>query len=262
MMAVMPEYNQRSKTGFIVSMPPPEVMGGVLRDADAKAIVVSLNKRSGGASYDEFRRFVVEQRKARIFTPGPIPVVWHDVVIDKIQVVHAAALGAAAITLQPAYCAGAEDLAALVQCSFGHKVEPIAMVSTAEEGRQALAAGVRTLCLHSLDQEELLQLRSALPSECAREGSTIPLLYIAKLRAEGSFSTYSEIDQAWLLRDTGGFRVVWPSPEAVYCTGMGDLYAAIAAMRSKASRQFLSPRQFMMNRKKEGATEYLGDILY
>lgn len=53
----------------------------------------------------------------------------------------------------------------------------------------------------------------------------------------------------------GFFRVVWPFPEAVN-TEMGDLYATIAAaMRSKANRQFLSPRQFMRNRKKEGATE-------
>lgn len=40
------------------------------------------------------------------------------------------------------------------------------------------------------------------------------------------------------------------------------MYGVIAAMKAKASRFFLSPRQFLMDRKKEGATEYLGDILY
>jgi len=34
------------------------------------------------------------------------------------------------------------------------------------------------------------------------------------------------------------------------------------AMKSKASKDFISPRQFLMDRKKEGATEYLGDILF
>ena len=39
---IMPEYNKKTKTGFIAGMPPPEIMGGVLRDAGAKAIVASL----------------------------------------------------------------------------------------------------------------------------------------------------------------------------------------------------------------------------
>ena len=40
--SVIPEYNKKVKTGFIAGMPPPEIMGGVLRDAGAKAIVASL----------------------------------------------------------------------------------------------------------------------------------------------------------------------------------------------------------------------------
>lgn len=40
--SVMPEYNKKTKTGFIAGMPPPEIMGGVLRDSGARAIVVSM----------------------------------------------------------------------------------------------------------------------------------------------------------------------------------------------------------------------------
>ena len=40
--------------GFIIGMPPPEIMGGVLRESGSKAIVVSLDKRSGGARYSLF----------------------------------------------------------------------------------------------------------------------------------------------------------------------------------------------------------------
>ena len=80
-------------------------------------------------------------------------------------------------------------------------------------------------------------------------------------RPKADFSLYAEIDTTWVLRDHD-FNFVWPSPEAVYATGMGDIYSSILAMRSKASRIFLSPRQFLMDRKKEGAQEYLGDILY
>lgn len=39
-------------------------------------IVVVLDKRSGGATVDEFRRFTVEQTRARIMTPSPIPIIW------------------------------------------------------------------------------------------------------------------------------------------------------------------------------------------
>ena len=59
-----------------------------------------------------------------------------------------------------------------------------------------------------------------------------------------------------------GFQVVWPSPDSIYATGFLDLYAILQAMKAKASAKFLSPRQFMMERKKEGAKEWLGDILY
>ena len=121
-------------------------------------------------------------------------------------------------------------------------------------GLAAIAAGARCMCLHSLEEEELQSVRSLLPS-------SPEYLYGARLRPEADFSLYAEIDTTWVLRDSD-FNFVWPSPEAVYATGMGDIYSSILAMRSKASRLFLSPRQFLMDRKKEGAQEYLGDILY
>lgn len=43
-----------------------------------KGIVVALDKRSGGSTVDEFRRFAIEQTRARIMTPGPIPIIWYD----------------------------------------------------------------------------------------------------------------------------------------------------------------------------------------
>jgi hypothetical protein len=55
---------------------------------------------------------------------------------------------------------------------------------------------------------------------------------------------------------------VWPSPDAIYATGISDIYPTVLAMRAKTGRKFMSPRQFLMDRKKEGAEEFLGDILY
>jgi indole-3-glycerol phosphate synthase len=274
LIAVLPEYNKKSKTGFITSMPPPEIMGGVLREADAKGIIVSLNLRTGGTTPEEFSRFVAEQLKARIFLPGPISIIWNDVIVDEIQVLHAASLGADAIMLQERFCSDWEHFSSLVRKCNDLNMEPIVMISTEEEGMSAIKAGARALCLHALDEEGLLRVRATLPShttepsrgtnvglQLPEEGRT-RILYAARLPSESDFSIYSEIDTAWVLRDSGGFNAVWPSPEAVYGVGMGDIYSAVGAMRSHASRQYLSPRQFMMNRRNEGATEYLGDILY
>lgn len=49
--SVMPEYNKKTKTGFIAGMPPPEIMGGVLRDSGARAIIVSMVSRDLGLSF-------------------------------------------------------------------------------------------------------------------------------------------------------------------------------------------------------------------
>jgi hypothetical protein len=175
-----------------------------------------------------------------------------------------------------------DDLKSQVDLCKKHSLEPIVMIRTAEEGLfisyrtsyillpyinytltlsilcsvglAAIAAGARCMCIHSLEEEELTRVRGLLPS-------SPEYLYGARLRPEADFSLYAEIDTTWVLRDSD-FNFVWPSPEAVYATGMGDIYSSILAMRSKASRLFLSPRQFLMDRKKEGAQEYLGDILY
>ena len=254
-MSVLAEYNMRNQnTGFIIGMPPPEIMGGVLRDAGARAIVCSMDSRSGGVTDDYFRRFTIEQSRARLFMPHPIPVVWHDYIVDHVQISQAAAFGAAAITLHNAFI---DDIEAAVHFTKKQGMEPIVFCESIAEAYTALEVGAKTLCFEKMDEEALIAARQALPS---REEDP-ELVCIAKLRPETDFSTYGEIDLAWTLRDNA-FQAVWPSPDAVYAQGMSDIYPTILAMRAKAGRKFLSPRQFLMDRNKEGAEEFLGDILY
>lgn len=59
--SVMAEYNRKAKTGFILGLPPPEITGGILRDAGAKAIVASMDKRVGNIPPNEFYRLCREQ---------------------------------------------------------------------------------------------------------------------------------------------------------------------------------------------------------
>ena len=236
-----------------MGMPPPEIIGGALRDAGAKAIIVSLDKRSGGTSPQEFLRFTKEQARARILVPGPLPVIWNDFVVHKIQITQAAAYGASGITLWSDLLEP-EVLKEFIDECKRLNLEPIVMVKNLEECKLALDFKARCLCMHTLEESELLSLREKLPNDPN-------ISYMARLRPEADFSIYGEIDLAWVLRDHG-FNCIWPSPEAIFATGMQDMYSAVSAMKSKASRLFVSPRQFMMDRMKEGAKEYLGDILY
>jgi indole-3-glycerol phosphate synthase len=100
-LAVFTEFNKKAKTGFIMGFPPPEIMGGVYRDCGSKCVIVSLDKRSGGADITELRRFTREQYRARTMLPGSLPVLMNDFIVDKFQLEVAATYGVAAVTLYP-----------------------------------------------------------------------------------------------------------------------------------------------------------------
>jgi indole-3-glycerol phosphate synthase len=60
-----------------------------------------------------------------------VPLVWNDLVVDKIQIAQAAAYGAAAITLTPDIT---EDLVGLVEYCEKLKIEPIVFVKDLNQG--------------------------------------------------------------------------------------------------------------------------------
>ena len=338
---VLTEYNHKSKTGFILGLPSPEVLGGILRDC-SQGVIVSMDKRSGGCTVDEFERFTTEQYKARKSLPGSVPVVWNDYIVDDLQISLAAAYGASAVVLNvdilsnpsttPTSSSSSSSssssassssladtqlshlLSACDAASLGHLV----LVKNLAEFRHAVDCGARVVCFHNLDEEELVQvypiaaqyaeahsaaivpgvtagahpntidasehgsalihkpLSSSLSSSSSSSSAAVvvaaaagggsagarkDILIGARLRPAGDFATYIEVDMAWTLRDVG-YHFLWPSVEAVFATSINDVYTCLTAMRAKASREFYSPRQFFMERSREGAQEYLGDILY
>ena len=216
-------------------------------------MVVCLDKKMGGASLEDVERFVRDQSRSRKLLPGPISVVWHDNVVDKLQIAQAASFGVGAIILNSELVDSDELTAQIAYCKE-LSIEPIVMIRTEEAAKLALEKGAKVICMHNLNEKDMVDIRKKLPSD-------EDIVYMGRLRPASQFSIYAEIDQSWVLRDNG-FHVVWPSPDSIYATGFLDLYAILQAMKSKASAKFISPRQFMMERKKEGAKEYLGDILY
>ena len=208
----------------------------------------------GGADLEDLRRFVRDQSRSRKLLPGPIAVVCHDNVVDNLQIAQAASMGVGAITLNPELLKDLDELTSQIEYCKDLSVEPIVMIRSEEHAKFALEKGAKAICMHNMDEKDMVALRKKLPSDDS-------IVYMGRLHPASQYSIYAEIDQAWVLRDNG-FQVVWPSPDSIYATGFLDLYAILQAMKAKASAKFLSPRQFMMERKKEGAKEWLGDILY
>jgi indole-3-glycerol phosphate synthase len=253
---VMAEYNKKSKTGFVLGIPGPEIMGGVLRDAGCKAIIVSMDSRTGGVSDSEFARFSREQMRAKNLEPGPIALVWHEFIVDNTQIYRAASCGAAGVTFFPELLEEGQLRKQISLCKdLG--MEAVVMVQNIDGVNTALANGARVLIVHGIEHKEQIEMRGKFPS--TRDGAYADVVWGAKLRASSEFSGVEEIDASWALRD-GGYNFVWPTMDALYCMAMEDVYPTVIAIKAKASKEFISPRQFLMNRKKEGAKEYLGEL--
>ena len=248
---IFAEYNMKAKTGFILGLPPPEVIGDTFRDT-VQAVILSMDKRNGGCTSKEFSRFTIEQFRARKNLPGPVPIVWNDYIVDEIQIAQAAALGGAAVVLTPEMT---ENLSSLINSCTKYDMGSIVMAKDLNEVNIAIDAGAKSICLYNMDDNQLAETRKLIPVK------NDEIQIGAKLRAEGDFSTFAEVDLAWTLRDLG-YNFIWPSTEAVFANNINDVYTCLIAMRAKASREFYSPRQYFMERQKEGSQEYLGDILY
>ena len=256
---VIPQYDKKSKTGFLLGIPGPEIMGGVLRDGGARSIVVCMDPTSGGVTADEFARFARDQQRARTMIPGPIPIIWHDFIIDNIQISRAAANGAAAITIYPDLLNGDKNsIKELILFCNENNMEPIVMCSDKKSVDVAIETGGRFVVLHNLNNQEMIALRNEYP-RIHRNREYADLVWGARLGRTTEFSSIEEIDAAWELRDSG-FHFAWPTMDAMYSMGMEDVYSTINAMMSKAGQKYISPRQFLMERKKEGAKEFLGEL--
>ena len=81
-----------------------------------------------------FLMIIIILIRARTFIPGPIAILWHDFIVDNIQIALAASAGAAAITLSPELCECNNDLLqSQVDFCKELNVEPVMLVKNEEE---------------------------------------------------------------------------------------------------------------------------------
>eukprot|EP00635_Sarcinochrysidales_sp_CCMP3193_P012024 CAMPEP_0118903354 /NCGR_PEP_ID=MMETSP1166-20130328/8257_1 /TAXON_ID=1104430 /ORGANISM="Chrysoreinhardia sp, Strain CCMP3193" /LENGTH=372 /DNA_ID=CAMNT_0006842581 /DNA_START=6 /DNA_END=1124 /DNA_ORIENTATION=+ len=272
---VITEYQKTSTSSALraakvedYEIPPLSIVSAECRRAGAAAF--ALNMGTGGCLEEDVRSAVQEQSTARGDYPGPLPVIWNDVVVDEIQLAEAVASEAGAVTLH-LDALGLSKLAALLEKArriYGLET----FVSVAKEDdlidrlRPVLdLGGPQILLLTGFTKEDV-----DLAAGVVRDSSSSDVAIVVKVDAEDN-QGLDEAELAWQLRDAG-VDAVWVGDVLFKFgsfAGSGSLYASnpssitsvVKAMRSKASAAFARASGASFSGKGEGAKEYLGDLL-
>ena len=260
---VVAEYKTKFKKNF--EIPPLTIVSKEVRDSGAVALALNMDGMTGGCSPDDVRAAVTEQSVAKNDFPGPLPVIWTDIVVAEVQLAQAASFGATAITLD-----AGNNLADLRQKALNvYGLEPLITVAKDDTMLDRLQG-----LLFAFDDEaatflvtgfgtEDVDLAKDLVDLCSSHKAAI----VIRIEANDD-QGLDEAELAWKFRDVG-VDAVWAS-DVLYKFGQfsGVLYAAapdsitsvIKAMRSKASSTFARAAGAFSG-KGEGAKEYLGDLL-
>lgn len=227
---------------------------GELREAGASALALNMHR----CTVEDVELAVREETRAKNDYPGPMPVLWMDLVVDEIQLAQAASLGATAVTLQMDF--GLESCRELMSKCPAYGLEPLLVC-------KAGVTPLEDIVTTAIELDPPIIVVSASLDEARRVREKIPGCAVARIEAYPDQSLV-EAEDAWRLRDAG-YDGVWLS-DVLYKFGSfsGTLFAAapdsittvIKATKSKASAQF-AVASGTFGGQGEGAKEYLGDIL-
>jgi indole-3-glycerol phosphate synthase len=243
----------------------PELLSPMFRESGSAAIAFTPDFKAGEDAMknaDDLRTFVEEQRRALQKVPGPVPVVWNDVIVDELQIAMARVENVAAVVLSEAYLSN-EELAYLLQCCAAVDLEAMVAVSTPDGSQAAVQAGARMLLVQGQDGADeksaiIEELQTAAEAGRGEGGQQAQITFIANIAGRAkSEGVPSEIEEAWAVRDKG-FHSVWVSDAVLFKEGENPA-AILKTMRSKSSLRWASPKA--QTSRGEGAREYLGDIL-
>lgn len=234
---------------FAVSLKRKEV-AALLDDLSPKAAAsVCVGAATGGCSVADVEAFCAEQGTAAGDFPGPLPVLWNELVCDRRQLAVAKAAGAAGVTLSLPLL-GAEAAGELAAQCAAFRLEVVAQVTTPEEVAAAVAFGAPIVAVQGLSLDAAIALRAAIP-----EG-TVAAVHIPA----NDDKMLDEANDAWLLRDAG-YNCAWVS-ELLYKFGNDDsesFKSIIKAIGAKGSVKY-GRASGNFGGKGEGAKEYLGTL--
>ncbi|KAJ1449303.1 hypothetical protein M885DRAFT_449292 [Pelagophyceae sp. CCMP2097] len=237
----------------------PEItfVSSEVRNSGASVLALNMDKQSGGATLDDFAVALKEQQTAKGNFPGPLPLVWADVVVDEVQLAQAYVAGAHGVTLT-LDALGAERCKKLrddAEQLYG--LESVVVVAPALDGdlegmiKTALEEiNATMLMVAGVDADLAIAAKAWIPKTVTA---------IARINARGG-KGLDEAEDAWRLRDAG-YDAVWVSDVLYKFGGAPDsITSVIKAMKSKASVKYARASGAFSGRG-EGSKEYLGDIL-
>lgn len=249
-MSVLAEYRRKgSGVEFVDEVPAPQLVSPVFREEGAAAASVCVGAATGGCSVADVEAFCAEQGTAAGDFPGPLPVLWNELVCDRRQLAVAKAAGAAGVTLSLPLL-GAEAAGELAAQCAAFRLEVVAQVTTPEEVAAAVAFGAPIVAVQGLSLDAAIALRAAIP-----EG-TVAAVHIPA----NDDKMLDEANDAWLLRDAG-YNCAWVS-ELLYKFGNDDsesFKSIIKAIGAKGSVKY-GRASGNFGGKGEGAKEYLGTL--
>mmetsp|Transcript_3153 Transcript_3153/g.9002 ORF Transcript_3153/g.9002 Transcript_3153/m.9002 type:complete len:349 (+) Transcript_3153:177-1223(+) len=253
--AVLAEYKRKVvNSGFLRDggeVLNGRLLSGNMREAGAGAIAIGMDPNVGGATEEDFADIYSEQESVRGDYPGPRPLIWHDLIIDEVQIAKAAVANAAAVTISWAVN-GAERATELAAYAAGLGLESIIQVNSAEDLKAVVDSKPSNLVAYmGCKVEEGVEAGAILPEDRSIVG--IVTCDIPNKPSED----LEEVSGSWELRDAG-WGCVWAS-DILYRAGMEeseDCRAIIKAIKNKTSTKFGTPKG--VNGKGEGAREYLG----
>lgn len=250
--SVMAEYRRKSPaSGFLQEVPPAEVLSTIFRTNGASGVSVMMDPSIGGCDADDFDGVVAEQKTAEGDYPGPLPVLFHDLIVDETQVALAASQGASAVTVSWGVN-GAARAAELGDYAASLGLETVYQVDNTDALREVVSSGKASIvALMGASEEDGIAAASILPEDRSVIG-------IATVDVPGKAGEdLEEVAAAWKLRDAG-WSCIWVS-DILYRAGAApheDARAIIKAVKAKTSAVFGTPKG--MSGQGEGAKEYLG----
>jgi indole-3-glycerol phosphate synthase len=252
--SLIAEYRRKGQTMGSVEISPPTFVSREFRMSRAEVVSVLMDKTTGGCTVEDAEDIIREQALATGDFPGPAPLMWHDVIIDEVQLAQAASVGAAAVLLSLSVLG--DDLPGMLTAAAEYGLESVVGVRSAEELAQFSAAaaaggamgGVGMVALMGFSVDDAIKLLPACPEKLVKI-VFLPVYDDKQL---------IEAEDAWRLRDAG-CTAIWAS-EVLFKFGVADgerCASVIRAIKSKGSVKY-GRASGAYNGKGEGAKEYLG----
>lgn len=249
-LSLIAEYRRKGAGITKDDLLPPAIMSRDFRMGGASVVSVLLDKATGGCTVDDAKDVITEQETAKGDFPGPCPLIWHDFMVDEVQLAMAADAGASAVLLS---CGAlGDELGTMTAAAKDYGLEIFYEVKSPAEleslDATALESGI--ICMAGMSVNDMLALTPTLQESCVKV-AFLPLYDDSQL---------IEAEDAWRLRDAG-VNAIWAS-EVLYKFGYGDgenTMSVIRAIKSKGSVKY-ARASGAYNQQGEGAKEWLGDI--